>query len=195
MVENYKQYTTWFKLYQDTCKRYNIFPEDRYNIDKKGFAMGFFSMLYVICPKHERDIAIAEAQNREWTTLIKCVLLVCFLLLLWCIFKGKQHMKTWYKVFKKLNIYGHIAVSKNSLTDNEIGFAWFQECFEPETKNWTKKNIICYFWIVIIPMSLAKWLISMWQMTLFYYACLHISLIISIPSMLVFFNFWAPFIK
>ena len=98
MVEDYEQYTAWFKLYQDTCERCNIPPEDRYNMDKKGFAMGFLGMFCVICSKHEKDIAIAEAQNREWTIFIKCVSSDSFLLFLWYIFKGKQHMKACYDV-------------------------------------------------------------------------------------------------
>lgn len=49
-------------------------------------------------------------------------------------------MKALYEVFKKLNVHGHIAISKNGWTDNETSLAWFQKCFEPETKNHTQRK-------------------------------------------------------
>ena len=48
----------------------------------------------------------------------------------WIIFKGKVQQKAWFEVLKE----GHIAVSENGWTDNELGLAWIRKCFDPETK-------------------------------------------------------------
>lgn len=60
---------------------WNISSENYYNMDQKKFAMSFLDMFHVICSKHEKDIAIAKAQNWEWTTLIKYIFSDGFLLL------------------------------------------------------------------------------------------------------------------
>ena len=42
-----------------------MFLENHYNIDIKEFTIDFFGMFCIICPKYEKDTAIAEAQNQE----------------------------------------------------------------------------------------------------------------------------------
>ena len=47
----------------------------------------------------------------------------------WIIFKAKQQQKAWHEVLKE----GHIAVSENGCTDNELGLTWLEWCFTKET--------------------------------------------------------------
>ena len=64
-------------------------------------------------------------------SLIKCISLTERLLLPWIIFKGKQQQKAWFQALKS----GHIALSENGWTDNELGLEWIQQCFEPNTRS------------------------------------------------------------
>ena len=54
----------------------------------------------------------------------------------WVIFKGKQHMKAWWDIFTT----GHISVSENGWTDNDICFKWLKRCFEPKTRPTTPEK-------------------------------------------------------
>jgi DDE superfamily endonuclease len=74
---------------------------------------------------------IIELGNREWVSLIECISLDRRLLCLWVIFKGKKQNLAWMETLED----GHIALSKNGWTDNELGLEWLQECFDPETRH------------------------------------------------------------
>ena len=73
---------------------------------------------------------MTQCGNREWVSLIECISMDGRVLKPWIIFKGKVQQKAWYEVLKE----GHIAVSENGWTDNELGLAWIRKCFDPETK-------------------------------------------------------------
>ena len=47
----------------------------------------------------------------------------------WIIFKGKVQKKSWFDVLEE----GHITVSDDGWTNNEIGVTWLEDCFEQET--------------------------------------------------------------
>ena len=99
-------------------------------MDKKGVAMGVIGKTMVIIPKKEISQYMTACGNREWVTLIEAIGLSGRSLKPWVIFKGKQQMKAWWDAFKT----GHISVSENGWTDNELCFEWLKRCFEPETR-------------------------------------------------------------
>ncbi|SLM41441.1 HTH CenpB-type DNA-binding domain [Lasallia pustulata] len=104
----------YFELYKSTKEQYDIDDENEWNMDEKGVAMGVIGKTKVIIPK--RDIPQSLKP--------------------WVIFKGKQHMKAWWDVFTT----GHISVSENGWTDNDICFEWLKRCFEPETRPTTPEK-------------------------------------------------------
>ena len=53
----------WFTLYTDTCARYSIPPEDQYNMDEKGFAMGIADSYKVIINVEEAVAYTSEPGN------------------------------------------------------------------------------------------------------------------------------------
>jgi len=99
-------------------------------MDEKGCMMGVVGKVRVIVPKGEKNQVLAHCGNREWVSLIECISIDGRCLPLWVIFKGKQHQKSWYQV---LESGGHIALSDNGWTDNELGLEWMKQCFEPAT--------------------------------------------------------------
>ena len=119
----------WFQLVSNIMKEYDIELEDTYNMDEKGFALGLLGKHRVICSIHYPP-TLTQDGNREWVSLIECVCADGGVLKAWYIFKGKVHMKVWYEVLED----GHISLSENGWTTNEIGLAWLQDCFEPETR-------------------------------------------------------------
>jgi len=93
--------------------------------------MGVIGKERVITSKHERKIYMTRPDNREWVSLMKCVSMNGKVLSPWIIFKGKLQMKAWWDVLKT----GHIALSENGWTDNELGLAWLQQAFDPESND------------------------------------------------------------
>jgi hypothetical protein len=57
----------------------------------------------------------------------------------WIIFKGKIQNRGWTEKLRALRKEqgkewpGHVCVSENSWTDNELGIEWLKRCFEPES--------------------------------------------------------------
>ncbi|SLM40197.1 HTH CenpB-type DNA-binding domain [Lasallia pustulata] len=126
----------YFELYKSTKEQYDIDDENEWNMDEKGVAMGVIGKTKVIIPKRDIPQYMAVCGNREWVTLIESIGLSGRSLKPWVIFKGKQHMKAWWDIFTT----GHISVSENGWTDNDICFEWLKRCFEPETRPTTPEK-------------------------------------------------------
>jgi hypothetical protein len=125
----------WFKLYRAIRLRYNITNDEYvFNMDEKGVMLGIIGKVKVIISRHEKKQYMTEPGNREWATLIKCILLKSGPCRPrprpWIIFKGKQHMKQWFDAYDE----AHISLSTKGWTDNTIGYEWFERCFEPQTR-------------------------------------------------------------
>ena len=132
LMHNAEMLNQWFQLYAKNFNQYKFNEEDCYNMDEKGFAMGLVGKLRVICSKHDRPALLTQCGNREWVSLIECVSADGAVLKPWVIFKGKQQQKAWRSFIKE---GGHIALSENGWTNNEIGLDWLKQCFEPETRS------------------------------------------------------------
>ena len=46
----------WFKLYKVTVQKYNIKPQNQYNINKKSILSGIINKIKIIISKHEKKI-------------------------------------------------------------------------------------------------------------------------------------------
>jgi hypothetical protein len=99
-------------------------------MDEKGCMLGVIGKLRVIVSRAERKPYMTQCGNREWVSLIECVSVSGRVLSPWVIFKGKVHQKAWRN---RLNS-GHIALSENGWTDDELGLEWLEKTFHPETE-------------------------------------------------------------
>jgi hypothetical protein len=129
----------WFELYYDTVTEHNIEPEDTYNMDEKGAAMGIAGEERCIVSKSEKRPKTAQDGNREWCTVLECISLKGKVLSPWIIFKAKLQKPEWTRKLRQLRADageeepGHICVSDNGWTDSELGLGWLEKCFGPET--------------------------------------------------------------
>ena len=109
-------------------------------MDEKGFLMGYIAKLRVMIRKDQKKAHMTQCGNREWVSLIECVSLDGRVLKPWIIFKGMRQQKAWWEWEQRIR--GHIAISDNGWTDNEIGLAWVMKAFNPETEA-VKKGEYC----------------------------------------------------
>jgi hypothetical protein len=120
----------WFQLYVDTKAKYHINDVDTWNMDEKGCPLGVIGMTKVIVSRSKRKKYMTQCGNREWVSLIECVNIAGAVLDPFVIFKGKVQMRDWWDHFSS----GHIAVSANRWTTNELCLEWLKKCFDPGSK-------------------------------------------------------------
>ena len=125
--------THWFQLYQELCLEHSIKIENQYNIDEKGFMAGVTGKVKVMISKYEKKENVSQPGNREWVTLIECISQSGRVLPPYIIFKAKRFQTSWLEALEGQK--GYISVSDNGWTNNEIGLAWLEKCFYPNTVN------------------------------------------------------------
>jgi hypothetical protein len=93
--------------------------------------LGIISKTKVIVSRHKKKQYITKPRNREWVSLIECILLKlsCRRPRLWFIFKGKQHQKQWYTAYEE----AYIALSNKGWTDNKLRYKWIAQYYKPQT--------------------------------------------------------------
>ncbi|KAG0153068.1 hypothetical protein PDIDSM_2027 [Penicillium digitatum] len=63
----------WFDLVQKTILQFGIDPDDIYNFDKTGFAMGLTLTAKVITRSEcYGRRPVLQPRNREWVTVVEC---------------------------------------------------------------------------------------------------------------------------
>jgi hypothetical protein len=134
--EDPKIISEWFSLVQKTILTYGIDPDDIYNFDETGFAMGLITTAKVIS---RRDVygrrSLLQPGNRAWVTVIECINASGWALPPCVIFKGKVFVESW---FDGLPEDWRLEVSPNGWTSDEIGLRWLKKLFIPSTSSRTK---------------------------------------------------------
>lgn len=124
----------WFRLVQNTIRKYGIVEEDIYNFDESGFQMGQISASVVVTsvervgrPKQ------LKPTNTEWITLIAGGSATGYVIPPFVIMKGKELNLEW---FADLPTNWAFTVSDNGWTTDAIGMQWIEH-FERNTRTRT----------------------------------------------------------
>lgn len=134
--EDPKVIREWFDCVQHTILQYGIDPDDIYNFDETGFAMGLIATAKVITrAEYYGRRSLLQPGNREWVTGIECTNASGWALPPCIIFKGKVFIEAW---FDNLPDDWRFEVSPNGWTSDEIGLRWLQKLFIPSTIARTK---------------------------------------------------------
>ena len=134
--EDPKIIRVWFNLVQKTILQFGIDPDDVYNFDGTGFAIGLTATTRVISrSEYYGRRALLQPGNREWVTVIECTNASGWALPPCVIFKGNVFIKSW---FDSLPSDWRFEVSPNGWTSDEIGIRWLENVFIPTTSSRTK---------------------------------------------------------
>jgi hypothetical protein len=126
----------WFSLVQKTILSYGIDPDDIYNFDETGFAMGLIATAKVITRReYYGRRSLLQPGNRAWVTTIECINASGWALPPCVIFKGKVFIESW---FDGLPNNWRLEVSPNGWTSDEISVRWLEKLFIPSTSSRTK---------------------------------------------------------
>ena len=109
-----------FDCVRDTIQEYGILPEDIYNFDETGFAMGLCATAKVITgsDRYSRP-HLLQPGNREWVTAIEAVNATGWALPSYIIFKASTYIQEGW--FDTLPDDWRLNISKNGWTTDEIG--------------------------------------------------------------------------
>ncbi|CBF88708.1 hypothetical protein AN0826.2 [Aspergillus nidulans FGSC A4] len=133
--ENPKVIQAWFNTVRATIEQYGILPDDIYNFDETGFAMGLCAHQKVITKSESCGRRpVLQPGNREWVTAIESISASGWALPI-LIFKGKQYNQAW---FTGLPPDWRFEISTNGWTTNEISLRWLQKQFIPSTEHRTR---------------------------------------------------------
>lgn len=126
----------WFNSVQAMVQQYGILPEDIYNFDETGFAMGLTATAKIITrAEYYGRRSVLQPGNREWVTTIESISASGWALPPTIIFKGKLYNQAW---FDSLPGDWRFEVSQNGWTTDEIGLRWLQKLFILATNSRTK---------------------------------------------------------
>ncbi|KAJ5735363.1 uncharacterized protein N7483_000488 [Penicillium malachiteum] len=131
--EDPKSIQAWFTTVQQVIDKNGIQPEDIYNFDETGFAMGLISTQTVVTrQEYYGRRAILQPGNREWVTAIEAICVDGYSLPPCVIFKGKVAIASW---FDNLPKDWRFEVSANGWTTDDIGLRWLEKLFIPSTNS------------------------------------------------------------
>ncbi|CBF86544.1 hypothetical protein AN2291.2 [Aspergillus nidulans FGSC A4] len=131
--ENPKVIQAWFNTVRATIEQYGILPDDIYNFDETGFAMGLCAHQKVITKSESCGRRpVLQPGNCEWVTAIESISASGWALPPTLIFKGKQYNQAW---FTGLPPDWRFEISTNGWTTNEISLRWLQKQFIPSTEH------------------------------------------------------------
>ncbi|KAJ5737298.1 uncharacterized protein N7483_002423 [Penicillium malachiteum] len=128
-----KSIQAWFTTVQQVIDKNGIQPEDIYNFDETGFAMGLISAQKVVTRQEcYGRRSILQPGNREWVTAIEAICADGYSLPPCVIFKEKVAIASW---FDNLPKDWRFEISANGWTTDQIGLRGLEELFIPSTSS------------------------------------------------------------
>lgn len=122
----------FFNRLSEVWSRYHIPPEDTYNMDEKGYAIGQGSkQTKVLAHRKRKTSRIRQPGNREWVSVIECVSASGQVLPAYLIHQGKSHLMGNHDYEERDDAVFKIA--NNGWSDEKHGFKWLSTHFEPQT--------------------------------------------------------------
>jgi DDE superfamily endonuclease/Tc5 transposase DNA-binding domain len=123
----------WFDDLEKVVTEYNIKPENMYNMDESGFAIGEKEAGRCVINAQVRQKFQAKPGRQEWVSVVECVCADGSIIPPLVIFRGEKLSRQWIPA----SIHGNWRLTCNSKgwTSNIHGMQWLTRCFEPETRD------------------------------------------------------------
>jgi hypothetical protein len=140
-AESQYKYELYFTALQQKVTQYNIQPENTYNMDEKGFALGVLGRTKRVFSRRQYDKKEVKQAlqdgSREWVSLLATVCADGTALPPGIIFASKNStiQSRWVADINPSKHSIHVASSPTGWTNNEIGLAWLEQVFDRYTKS------------------------------------------------------------
>jgi hypothetical protein len=125
--------TKWFADLKSAIEKYNILPENLYNMDESGFAIGEVeSSVTIINAEMRQRLQRANPGRQEWVTSVECICANGTALPPLIIFKAENLSHEWIPADTPRDWF--FSCNTKGWTSNLHGLEWLQRCFEPMTR-------------------------------------------------------------
>ena len=128
---------SFFQLYQSTVAKYNVKPQNVWNMDEKGYMIGVSASSKIVTIIRGRGINrnVNHSGNKELVTTIECVSATGQFITPMIIYKGKVHTKGMMDSTTGEQYQGWTFVtSPSGWTDNDASVLWLRHNFVPQTQ-------------------------------------------------------------
>jgi hypothetical protein len=134
------KYRLYFELLHQKMAQYDVEPENTYNMDEKGFAIGVTGRSKRISDrllfgKKQFKQSLHDG-NREWVTLLATICGDGSHLPPGIIFPaaGRVIQSSWVHSIDPQKHSIHFTTSSNGWTNNDLGLTWLEQVFDRYTK-------------------------------------------------------------
>jgi hypothetical protein len=134
----------WFHDFEHIIAEHNIKPQDVYNMDESGFAIGDIEASQRIINTTIRQKFQAKPGRQEWVTAVESICADGSSLPPLIIFKGENLSRQWIPADTHNN--WRFSCNTKGWTSNKHGLQWLREIFEPSTRtkaNGKQRLLIC----------------------------------------------------
>jgi hypothetical protein len=139
-AESQYKYQLYFEVLQQKITQYDIAPENTYNMDEKGFAIGVLGRTKRVFSRRQyekKEVRQARQDgSREWVSLLAAICADGTALPPGIIFASKNStiQSRWVADIEAGKHAIHVASSPSGWTNNDIGLAWLEQVFDRYTK-------------------------------------------------------------
>ena len=132
--------------------QYNIQPHNCYNMDEKGFLIGYLQKVRKIFPKalmqQQKLLGTGQDGAREWITLIATICTDGSSLPPALIYKAVSGdlQGTWLQEYNQTEHLCWFAGSPNGWTSNKLDMSWLQSSFHKETLDKAERDCPLFLW-------------------------------------------------
>ena len=96
------------------------------------------SITKVVVPRTNKIASSVQSGDRTWATTIECMSTRGEVFKPFVVFAGATIMKSWAKAYPE----AFFGCSTNGWSDNELGFLWVKEVFEPQTRRYGNPRLL-----------------------------------------------------
>ena len=139
-ADSEQSYRLYFDLIKEKMEQYEVQGHNIYNMDEKGFLIGYLTKARRIFSKEAfqkgRVLGNNQDGNREWITVIASVCADGSSLPPALIYQASSGnlQDSWLQDFDSDNDVVHFASSEKGWTNDELGFRWLEDIFDRYTK-------------------------------------------------------------
>lgn len=139
-ADNSERYSRYFDYLYAKMKEYNVLPEQVYNMDEKGFAIGQLNKSKRVFSKRHyesgRSRSHTQDGNREWVTILAAICADGSYLPPSIIYAGKtNHIQgRWVDAIEPGKHVVHFTSTPSGWTNDDVGVAWLEQVFNRYTK-------------------------------------------------------------
>jgi hypothetical protein len=148
-VADIKRVEEWFELWAEGLRKYDIIPENIYNMDETGVRIGVQIGREVVIPVDVTEYFDTSPENRKSLTVVETICGDGTVINLYVIIQGKRYMESWYED-RDLELGEVINVSETGFTNDEIALQWLKHFIKEVGRQILPEDLSILPWKILL---------------------------------------------